>query len=201
MRSLEPRSALVKSSPSCTLPLITLKYWTSPICGSTAVLKKYKEVGPSESGFTTSPRVLCTGGISSTNGTTLPRNSIRRRTPISLPAQTQNTGNIPREASPLRIPSRISSSVKESCSKNFSIRPSSCSAAASTKALCISVAFSISSAGISSIVGAPPSGPHEYFFIKSTSINELKFGPVASGYCTGTTFGPYMVCNCSSTMS
>ena len=30
--------------------------------------------------------------------------------------------------------------------------------------------------------GAPPSGPHEYFFIRSTSINELKFDPVANGY-------------------
>ena len=141
MRSFEPRSALVKSSPSCTLPLITLKYCTSPICGSTAVLKKYKEVGPLESGFTTSPRVLCTGGISSTNGTTLPRNSIKRRTPMSFPAHTQNTGNIPREANPLRIPSRISSSVRESCSKNFSIKVSSCSAAASTNALCMAVDF------------------------------------------------------------
>lgn len=40
IRSLEPRSALVKSSPSCTFPLITLKYCTPPIWGSTAVLKK-----------------------------------------------------------------------------------------------------------------------------------------------------------------
>ena len=136
MRSLEPRSALFKSSPSCTTPLITLKYCTSPICGSTAVLKKYKEVGPFASGATGTPRVLCTVGISSTNGTTLPKNSISRRTPISLPAHTQKTGNIPRAANPLRIPSRISSSVSDSDSKNFSIKASSCSAAASTRVLC-----------------------------------------------------------------
>ena len=152
------------------------------MCGSTPVLKKYKEVGPLGSGSTTSPRVLCTFGISDTPGTTLPRNSIKRRTPISLPAHTQNTGNMPRAARPLRIPSRISSSVSESCSKNFSIKPSSFSAAASTSALCSSMALSFSSAGISSMIGAPPSGAQEYFFINSTSISELKLGPVASGY-------------------
>ena len=109
---------------------------------------------------------------------------------MSLPPQTQNTGNIPLATNPLRIPSRISSSERESCSKNFSISPSSFSAAASTNALCISVAFSSSSAGISSITGAPPSGFHEYFFINSTSIKALKPGPVEIGYWIGTTLEP-----------
>ena len=45
-------------------------------------------------------------------------------------------------------------------------------------------------AGISSIVGAPPSGFHEYFFINSTSISALKPGPVAIGYWIGTTLEP-----------
>ena len=164
------------------VPLITLKYCTSPMWGSMAVLKKNRLVGPLGSGATSSPRVLNTLGISSTKGTTLPKNSIRRRTPISLPAHTQNTGNIPLDANPLRIPSRISSSVSASDSKNFSIKVSSCSAAASTNALCISIALSISSAGTSSMVGAPPSGPHEYFFMSSTSITALKPGPVVKGY-------------------
>ena len=45
---------------------------------------------------------------------------------------TQNTGYMLRVMRPLRMPSRISSSVREPCSKNFSIRVSSFSAAAST---------------------------------------------------------------------
>ena len=154
-----------------------------------------------ESGATSLPSVFCTFGISDTKGTTLPKNSIKRRTPISLPPQTQNTGNIPLAINPLRMPSRISSSDRESCSKNFSIRFSSFSAAASTNALCISIALSISSAGISSIVGAPPSGFHEYFFINNTSISALKPGPVAIGYWIGTTLEPYASFSCSRILS
>ena len=72
---------------------------------------------------------------------------------------------------------------------------------ASTNALCISVAFSSSSAGISSITGAPPSGFHEYFFINNTSIKALKPGPVAIGYWMGTTLDPYASFNCSRILS
>ena len=85
------------------------------------------------------PSVFCTFGISETKGTTFPKNSIKRRTPMSLPPQTQNSGNIPLATNPLRRPSRISSSERESCSKSFSISPSSFSAAASTNALCLSL--------------------------------------------------------------
>ena len=152
------------------------------MCGSTPVLKKYIDSGPLESGVISSPRVLCSFGISLTNGTTFPRNSIRRLTPISLPAHTQKTGNMERVTSPLRIPSLISSSVSVSSSKNFSIRLSSFSAAASTRILCSSIAFSFSSSGISSIIGIPPSGLQEYFFISNTSINALNPLPVLIGY-------------------
>ena len=160
------------------------------MCGSTPVLKKYRDVGPSLSAGTSSPLVLCTLGISLTKGTTLPRNSMSRRTPMSLPAQTQNTGKMLRVTRPFLIPSRSSSSVRASSSKNFSMRLSSFSAAASTRALWSSIALSISSAGISSMIGAPPSGFHEYFFISSTSMRELKPGPVDIGYCICTHFGP-----------
>ena len=91
------------------------------------------------------------------------------------------------------MPSLISSSVKVSSSKNFSIRLSSFSAAASTRSLCSSIAFSFSSSGISSIIGIPPSGFHEYFFINSTSISALKSFPVLIGYCTCTHFEPYIL--------
>ena len=148
------------------------------------------EVGPSTVGGTSTPRVLCTEGISSTNGTTLPRNSIRRPTPMFLPAHTQNTGKMLRVTIPLRIPSRISSSVRCSVSKNFSIKPSSFSAAASTSTRCMASAFSNSSAGMSSMVASPPSGPQVSFFIRMMSMRLLKSGPVATGYCTGTTFEP-----------
>ena len=115
---------------------------------------------------------------------------MRRPTPIFFVAHTQNTGKILRVTMPLRMPSRISSSVSCSVSKNFSMSPSSFSAAASTSVRCISCAFSISSAGISSMVGSPPSGPHVSFFIRITSMRELKSAPVFTGYCTGTTFVP-----------
>ena len=156
------------------------------MCGSIPVLKKYKLSGPLPSGATSSPRELWAFGISLTKGTTLPKNSIKRRTPISFPPHTQNTGNILRVIKPLRIPKRISSSESVSCSKNFSIRLSSFSAAASTNALWNSIAFSFSSSGISSITGSPPSGFQLYFFISNTSIKLLKSGPVCNGYCTGT---------------
>ena len=96
------------------------------------VLKQYILVGPLASGAIFSPAVFSGLGISETKGTTLPRNSIIRRTPISRNALTQNTGYMLRVMRPLRMPSRISSSVREPCSKNFSIRVSSFSAAAST---------------------------------------------------------------------
>ena len=81
-RSLLPRSALVSSSPAFTVPLITLKYWTSPICGSIPVLKKKREVGSLSSVVTSLPSELSVLGISLTKGTTLPRNSIIRSTPM-----------------------------------------------------------------------------------------------------------------------
>ena len=152
------------------------------MCGSRPVLKKYKEVGPSGFESISSPRVLWILGISFTKGTTFPKNSIKRRTPLSCPAQTQNTGKMLLVTKPLRIPSRNSSSVRLSVSKNFSIKLSSFSAAASTRALCNSRAFSFSSSGISSIIGIPPSSFQEYFFINKTSIISLKFEPVCTGY-------------------
>ena len=99
-----------------------------------AALKKKRLVGPSASGVTSKPSVVIRRGILSVQGTTLPKNSNVRRTHISRPAQTQNTGNIPRVTRPARIPARISSSLKAPSSKNFSISTSSCSAAASTNA-------------------------------------------------------------------
>ena len=140
------------------------------------------DAGPSVEGVISSPRVLCSLGISLTNGTTLPKNSISLRTPMSLPAHTQNTGKMLRVTRPLRMPSRSSSSVSVSLSKNFSINPSSFSAAASTNILFKAVAFSISSAGMSSTFGEPPSAFHEYFFMVSTSMMALKPGPVCVGY-------------------
>ncbi len=144
------------------------------------------------SGFTSSPSVSTGAGMSSTKGTTLPRNSIMRRTPMSFSALTQNRGYIEFSIRPFRIPIRSSSSVRWSSSKNFSISVSSFSAAASTRARCSSMARGISLSGMSSILGVPPSGPHEYFFIRSTSIIALKPGPHARGYWTGTTFEPNM---------
>ena len=140
------------------------------------------EAGPSGAGLISSPRVLCSLGISFTNGTTLPKNSISLRTPMSFPAHTQNTGKMLRVTRPLRMPSRSSSSVSVSLSKNFSISPSSFSAAASTRILFKAMAFSISSAGISSILGEPPSALQEYFFMVSTSMMALNPGPVCVGY-------------------
>ena len=60
--------------------------------GSTEVLKKKTESGPLASGFTSSPAVVTGAGMSLTKGQTLPRNSIRRRTPISLAALSTTTG-------------------------------------------------------------------------------------------------------------
>ena len=97
---------------------------------------------------------------------------------------------MPRVTNPLRMPSRISSSESASDSKNFSINTSSCSAEASTKALCHAKALGISSEGISSMMGVPPSAFHEYFFMTSTSINAWNSGPVCNGYWTGTHFFP-----------
>ena len=134
------------------------------------------------SGCTSSPRVLCILGISLTKGTTFPKNSIRRRTHISFSADMQKMGNSERATKPLRIPKRISSSVKVSVSKNFSISVSSFSAAASTNFLCSSKAFGISLSGIFSIEGTPPSGFHLYIFISKTSTTALKFVPVSRGY-------------------
>ena len=152
------------------------------MCGSTDVLNTYMLVGPLESAGTSSNLVSTGTGMSLTKGTTLPRNSIIRRTPMSFSALTQNTGKMLRSIRPLRIPSRISSSVRTPWSKNFSIRFSSFSAAASTSSLFSSFAFSIWSAGISEMVGTPPSGPQLYIFIKSTSIMALKPVPGLIGY-------------------
>ena len=124
----------MKSSPSRTVPETTLKYETSPICGSTVVLKKNKLVGPFASGATSSPSEVIKFGILSTQGTILPKNSNVRRTHISFSAETQKTGNISLLSNPLRIPSLISSSLKKPSSKNFSIKASSFSAADSTNA-------------------------------------------------------------------
>ena len=156
-RSLEPLSALTNSSPAFSVPLITLKYWTSPIWGSMPVLKKNTEVGCDASVGTSLPSLLHTAGISLANGTTLLRNSIMRSTPMFCLAHTRNNGKMLRVTNPLRIPSRISSCVSSPWSKNFSISASSCSAAASIRARFISVALSSWSAGISSIVACPPS--------------------------------------------
>ena len=190
IRSLLPVRILVRSLPAFNVPDITLKYDTSPICGSTEVLNTNRLTGPSGSAATSSPFVLTGLGISLTNGTTLPRNSIIRRTPISFNALTQNTGRMLRSANPLRIPSRISSSVSMPWSKNFSIRFSSFSAAASTSSLLSSCAFPIWSAGISEMVGTPPSGPQLYIFISSTSIMALYPLPGLIGYCTRTILLP-----------
>ena len=91
-RSFEPRLTLSRSMPALSVPDITLKYETSPMWGSTVVLNMKIETGPLLSGFTSLPAVSTGAGISSTKGTTLPRNSIMRRTPISLAALTQKTG-------------------------------------------------------------------------------------------------------------
>ncbi len=88
------------------------------------------------------------------------------------------------------MPSRSSSSLRSSLSKNFSMRLSSFSAAASTSAACSSCARPISLSGMSSMVGMPPSGPQEYFFMSSTSMTALNSGPSFSGYCTCTTLLP-----------
>ena len=158
------------------------------------VLKQYILVGPLASGAIFSPAVFSGLGISETKGTTLPRNSIIRRTPISRNALTQNTGYMLRVMRPLRMPSRISSSVREPCSKNFSIRVSSFSAAASTNFWFNSRAFSISLSGISDMVGVPPSGDQLYIFMSRTSIMALNDGPQLSGYCTCTIRLPNVSC-------
>ena len=72
-----------------------------------------------ESGVTSTPSVVTGRGILSVQGTTLPKNSSVRRTHMSRPAHTQNTGNIPRITRPARIPARISSSLNVPSSKNF----------------------------------------------------------------------------------
>ena len=158
--------------------------------GSTVVLKKNTLSGPLGSGFTSTPSVVTGACTSFTNGTTLPRNSIMRRTPISFCAETQNTGQMLRSIKPLRIPSRISSSESAPCSKNLSIKVSSFSAAISTKAWFNSSARSLCSGAISEMVGAPPSGPQVSCFMMSTSTIELNPAPVATGNWIGTTLLP-----------
>ena len=158
-------------------------------------------MGPFASGATSIPSVVTGLGISLTNGTTFPRNSIIRRTPMSRNALTQNTGNILRVIRPFRIPSRISSSVKTPWSKNFSMSPSSFSAAASISFWCRSAAFSFSSAGISRTSGVPPSGFHLYIFIFRTSIIALNDAPHEIGYCICTILFPKDSRSCSMVLS
>ena len=137
------------------------------------------------------------GGILPALGATLITNSMKRRTHMSFSADTQNTGNISRAMSPLRIPARISSSVSEPFSKNNSMSCSSFSAAASINALCSSCAFSSSSLGMGSTSGLPPSGFHWYISIFKTSITRLNPSPGFTGYCICTTFEPKAAFACS----
>ena len=131
-RSLLFVVVLVRSIPSLTVPDITLKKMTSPICCSILVLKTNRFVDPEALQGTSFPLVSLGAGKLSGELKTLVMNSIKRLTPISFLAEIQNTGNIPLVFKPAEIPERISSSVSPSFSKKSSISFSSFSAAFST---------------------------------------------------------------------
>ena len=90
--------------------------------------------------------------------------------PIFLVEEQQNTGKICWLAKAMVKPFDNSSSVRVPDSKNFSIRPSSFSAAASTNALCSAMALSISAAGISFLTGLPPLAGNSYNTILKVSM-------------------------------
>ena len=148
MRSRFPINASSRSMPSSNSPLITLKYDTSPRCGSTSVLYMKRVVGASCLQTTSSPSLVNVLVISG-DADVLIVNSIRRFTPISFLAERQNTGSTLPARIPTPRPLRISSSVREPASKNFSISVSSYSAAVSISVWRRSSASSLRFSGIS----------------------------------------------------
>ncbi|OAV63269.1 hypothetical protein Barb6_03861 [Bacteroidales bacterium Barb6] len=150
---------------------------------SIVVLKKNRLTGAAASVLISCPLVVATGFISAGEGATRLRKFIMRCTHMLCLEEMQKTGNMPRLTKPALMPARRSSSLSVPSSKNFSIRASSFSAAASTRAFCHSAAFSASSAGISKTSGAAsPCFFHRYIFIFSTSTMASNEAPALVGY-------------------
>ena len=99
-------------------------------------------------------------------------NPINLPLPISLRPLATNTGKNCCFASAMVIPFASSSSERLPSSKYFSIKPSSFSAAISTKALCISLALAISDSGIGFFSGFPPFEGNSYITILAKLKNE-----------------------------
>ena len=148
------------------------------------------EAGALASGATSLPSTVTGFGASATDGAMSPRNSSRRRTPLSLPPHAQSTGYTPASANTTFKPRIVSSSLSVPSSKNFSISASSASAAISCSAPSSSSTLPASSAGIGFNSGAPPSGFHTSILPLSTSITALKPAPAFTGYCTRQTLLP-----------
>ena len=181
-RSLCPLRGQIKSALSVSVPPKSLKKETSPRCCSIDVLKTNIATGSWALELNSLPFFVFTAGIASGEGQELTIKSSKRDVPTPCLADEHITGNIVLVTNPFRIPSRISSSVRVSFSKYFSIKASSPSAALSTNARCSSSALSFSEAGMSLTTGSPPLGLKVSCFIKIRSITVLKPSPPFTGY-------------------
>ena len=143
---------------------------------STDVLKKNTDTGPSASGFTSRRRVSTGAGMSVTKDRRCRGIPIRRRMPdvfggaenydridgaihqsFGIPSAHPSSGSYP-----------ASKNLLHQCLRHFRPR--------FHQFLVQSPRALSSSSGMSEIAGTPPSGPHSYFFIRSTS-NEWEVRP------------------------
>ena len=119
---------------------------------------------------------------------------------LSLP-EAQKTGKICWCAKAILSPLASSSSLRLPSSKNFSIRLSSFSAAASTSTWCMACARPTSLSGMAFFSGLPPSLGNTYMTIRSVSMIVLNPLPVCKGYWKGMTLGPNLDLICSRVVS
>ena len=139
---------------------------------------------------------MATMGLPSSGlGANLTRLFSRTVVPRPVIAQPQNTGVMARSRIPALTPVRISSSVKGSSAKNFSISSSLVSAICSLSSIMYSSIFSSASAG--SAISLPVAS---YAFLASRSTTPTACSPFRIGNTNGMTDAPNISRKLSNTL-
>ena len=147
-RSGSPVRAFTGVIPAVSLPVMTFTKDSLPTKGSATVLNTKADSGASGSHLMVSPSTVSSQQPSAALGRKCTMASIRTWLPEPVAALPQKTGAMVPLLTPAAIPFWISSLVKGSSMKNFSIRASSVSATASFRAIFISSIRSAAAAGM-----------------------------------------------------